>query len=207
MNSLIILLQVKIEDIELDKNDVKFDKDEDGDPVELGQGSMGTVYRGKYRNSNVAIKRINVGGLPVAATPKELKMYCLVTHPTVVRIFGYYMKNSNLFLVLELGSLNLRSLLESHSADRLPFNEALPLALHISNGIMYLHSQDIIHLDIKSSNVIICDGNVAKIADLGSARKMISTATQSTLGKSGCGRYAVCRLYLKLHRYLTDLIF
>jgi serine/threonine protein kinase len=189
--SLFLYPQLKLEDIELDKNEVKLDKDEDGDPVELGQGSMGVVYRGQYRSANVAVKKINVSGLPVAATAKELKMYCLLSHPNIVRIFGHYTKKPYLFLVLELGSKNLRAFLESRSADRLSFSEALPLALHISNGIMYLHSQDIIHLDIKSSNVIICDGNVAKIADLGSARKMITTTTQSTLGQSGCGRYTL----------------
>jgi serine/threonine protein kinase len=151
---------------------------------------MGVVYRGQYRGAKVAVKKINVSGLPVAATTKELKMYCLLSHPNIVRIFGHYTKNPYLFLVLEFGSKNLRLLLESRSADRLPFSEALPLALHISNGIMYLHSQDIIHLDIKSSNVIICDGDVAKIADFGSARKVITTNTQSTLGKAGRGRYA-----------------
>jgi hypothetical protein len=54
--------------------------------VELGKGSMATVYRGQYRDSNVAIKKINVGGLLVVATPKELKMYCLQTHPKIGRI-------------------------------------------------------------------------------------------------------------------------
>lgn len=149
---------------------------------------MGTVYKGKYFNSNVAVKKIDLGGLSVAATEKELKMYYRLTHPKIIRLFGYYTTKTKLFLVLELGSQNLRMHLESHSANRLPYSKAVTFALHISEGIMYLHSCDIIHLDMKSSNVIVFENNVAKITDFGSARKMITTTTQSTLGKTGRGR-------------------
>ena len=180
---------LKLEEFKLEKNDVKIDKDEDGDNIVLGRGSTGTVYLGQCRDSAVAVKQIDISGLPPSATDKELKMYCQLTHPKVIRLFGHYTKNNDLFLVLELGCTNLRALLESQRAEKLLFSKALTFALHISDGLMYLHSQDIIHLDIKSSNVIVCNGNVAKITDLGSARKMITTTTQSTLGKNGRGRY------------------
>jgi serine/threonine protein kinase len=180
-----------LEEKKLDKNDIVFEKDADGDLVELGKGSMGTVYSGQYLNSAVAVKKIDVSGLPIAAAAKELKMYSLLTHPKVIKLFGHYTNKSYLYLVLELGGNNLRALLEAHSATRLSFSITLTFALHISEGVMYLHGQDIIHLDIKSSNVIICNGNIAKITDLGSARKMITTSTQSTIGKAGRGRYNV----------------
>ena len=37
-----------LEEKKLDKNDIVFEKDADGDLVELGKGSMGTVYSGQY---------------------------------------------------------------------------------------------------------------------------------------------------------------
>jgi serine/threonine protein kinase len=176
---------------QLDRDEINIDKDEDGDLIELGKGSSGTVFQGMYSNSiPVAVKKIDVGGLAISAAKKELKMFCCLTHPKIIKLFGYYTKNKNLFLVLELGTWSLRQLLESQSADRLVFGYALIFALHISEAIMFLHGQDIIHLDIKSSNVIICNDNVAKITDLGTARKMITTTTQSTLGKTGRGRYS-----------------
>jgi serine/threonine protein kinase len=135
------------------------------------------------------LKKLNVSG-PSNAPARELKMLCQLSHPNIIRIFGQYTRrNNNLFLVLELGIQSLRDFLVSQSPGRLPFSQALTFALHVSQGIMHLHSQDVIHLDIKSPNVIICDGGVAKITDFGSARKMITSTTQSTLGKAGCGRY------------------
>ena len=173
----------------LEKEKIVLDKDEDNEDVQLGQGSTGTVYKGKYYNYHVAVKKIDFCG-STAATEKELKMYCRLTHPKIIRLFGYYTTKTKLCLVLELGNQNLRVLLESHSGNRLLFSKALTLALHISEGVRYLHGCDIIHLDIKSSNVIVFDNNLAKITDFGSARKMITTTTQSTLGKAGRGRYS-----------------
>ncbi len=161
------------------------DKDEDGLPIRLGRGLTSIVYQGQYSNSAVAVKEID------SATVKsnELKMYCRLAHPKVIRLFGHYKKNSTLWLVLELGRKSLRELLESHHAEKLLFNKALTFALHISEGIRYLHREGIIHLDIKSPNVIICENDIAKITDFGSARKMEPTSTQSTLGNAARGRY------------------
>jgi serine/threonine protein kinase len=155
----------------------------------LGRGSFGTVYRGVYRKSiPVAVKQIDIGRLSLSSAEKELKMYRFLAHPHVIRLYGHYAKNSDLYLVLELGHCNLRQLLESQRDERLPFRKALEYCIHISGAILFLHNQEITHLDIKSSNVIICSGDLAKITDLGSARKMEPTATQSTLGKTGRGR-------------------
>ena len=176
---------------ELSSKDVKFDKDEDGDDVEIGIGSMGTVFRGKYQTTiPVAVKKIRPGLPDISGVEKELKMYGLLQHPKIIRLYGYYSKNSRLHLpvVLELGRQDLRSYLESQPGDGLPFSKALAFSQDIAEGLAFLHGKDIIHLDIKSSNVILCEGDVMKITDFGTARKMIGTATQSTLGKSGRGR-------------------
>ncbi len=172
---------------QLDQNEILINKDEDGDPIELGKGSAGVVYQGRYCNSMpVAVKKVD----KCVVAERELKMYRLLTHPNVIRLIGHYTKKNYLFLVLELGSCNLRQFLESRSADRLEFCKALVFALQISEAISFLHGQDIIHLDIKSSNIIICNG-IAKISDLGTARMMIATNTQSiTLGRTGRGRYS-----------------
>ena len=130
-------------------------------------------------------------------------MYHLLAHPKIIRLFGYYNKGSNLFLVLELGNSNLRQLLESYSSQKLPLEKAIVFALHLSEAVMFLHGRNIVHLDIKSSNVIICDGEVAKITDLGTARKLLATATQSTLGKSGRGRYHL--ILLSIQTVFTSL--
>ncbi len=173
---------------QLDRDEIKIDKDEDGDPIELGKGSAGTVFQGLYSSLiPVAVKKMDVGGMAMTAAQKELKMFCYLTHPKVIKFFGYYIKKNSIYLVIELGTCSLQQLLESQIAGRLDFGKALIFALHIAEAIMFLHGQDIIHLDIKSSNVIICDG-IAKITDLGTARKMMTTTTQSTLGRTGRGR-------------------
>ncbi len=116
-------------------------------------------------------------------------MYGMLKHPKIIRLYGYYSKNSRLHLVLELGRQDLRSYLNEQTGEGLPFSKAVAFSQDIAEGLTFLHGKDIIHLDIKSSNVIMCQGDVVKITDFGTARKMIGTDTQSTLGKSGRGRW------------------
>ncbi len=174
---------------ELSAKDVKFDKDDDGDDIEIGSGSMGTVWRGTHQDAiPVAIKKLRSGLPDISGLEKELKMFGLLKHPKIIRLYGYYSKNSRLHLVLELGSQDLRSYLESQTGDGLPFSKAVAFSQDLAEGLAFLHGKDIIHLDIKSSNAILCNGDVMKITDFGTAWKMIGTATQSTMGKSGRGR-------------------
>ena len=123
-------------------------------------------------------------------------MYSILKHPKIISLIGYYSKGKRLHLVLELGSQDLRSYLETQTDASLPFTKALAFSLDIAEGIAFLHGKDIIHLDLKSSNAIVCNGDVVKITDFGTARKMIATSTQSTLGKSGRGRYVPSRFVL-----------
>lgn len=54
---------------------------------------------------------------------------------------------------------------------KLPLEPALGLAIQIAEGLRYLHSQDIIHLDIKPENIMITPDNAVKILDFGLACK------------------------------------
>jgi serine/threonine protein kinase len=164
--------------------------------IEIGKGSIGTVYSGRYQGTiPVAVKKVDAGGLDSSGIAKELKMFSLLQHPKVIRFYGHFTKRNQLYLAVELGHKDLRSYLVCQ-AQGIPFRKVMTFSLDIAESIAFLHSKDIIHLDIKSSNVIVCDGGTRetlKITDFGTSRKMIGTTTQSTLGKSGRGRYACFR--------------
>ena len=79
------------------------------------------------------------------------------------------------------------------------------IALDVACGLAYLHSQRILHLDLKSPNVLLSESLVAKISDVGLARIMNAThltSNQGALGgvssallpASGIGGCLMCRL-------------
>ena len=48
------------------------------------------------------------------------------------------------------------------------------MALEIAAGLLYLHSKSLLHLDLKSPNVLLDDQNRAHVADIGLAQMMIA---------------------------------
>lgn len=90
-----------------------------------------------------------------------------LNHPVVVRSFGTYVDGPRPHLVLEhLEGPRLSQLLRKHGA--LPMEQLLPLALELASALHYLAGQDVVHLDVKPSNVIM--GAPARLIDLSVAR-------------------------------------
>lgn len=76
------------------------------------------------------------------------------------------------------GSLyeTLRSFRERHCVTK-P-TEVLSWAKQISNGVNYLHSNGIIHRDLKSPNILFGDGHVLKISDFGTSKQISNQKSQ-----------------------------
>jgi hypothetical protein len=72
------------------------------------------------------------------------------------------------------------SILRDHiNGEPLPVNEAVNILVQITSGLAAIHQLDIVHRDLKTSNVIMTPGGVAKITDFGVARPGASELTGS----------------------------
>ena len=163
----------------------------------LGEGGYGQVWFGLWGDRPVAVKKlitnqlagdanlIDFGGdnstssresTAVRASSsfeQEIKLIRKIKHVNIVLCYGAGVcVDGARFLVLELCSRgSLRDVLTRHDEDWPRFRQ-IEVALHAARGIQYLHSMKppSIHRDIKSPNILISDGWVAKIADFGSAQ-------------------------------------
>src|ERR1043165_898201 len=81
---------------------------------------------------------------------------------------------------------NLRKYLQKHFST-LTWDDKINLAYQISEGIKYLHGENILHRDLHSKNIVIHQGE-AKIIDLGTA-KSIGTETDLHSGVFGMISY------------------
>ena len=87
---------------------------------------------------------------------------------------------------MELMEESLTSFLE-RSTPPLPFHTEVSLCRDISLAIAYLHSNDIIHRDLSSNNVLLTADKRAKVTDFGMSRLADSSARLSTLTQvPGC---------------------
>ena len=102
-----------------------------------------------------------------------------VTHPNIVTIYYVGKQDGNPFLAMEL--VNGAPLSKSLQDREMPFEEVVGVAIDITKALRFSYDLDIIHGDIKPSNVLLTNGGVAKLSDFGMARSA-SNQTGSTVG-------------------------
>ncbi|EDV24704.1 uncharacterized protein TRIADDRAFT_56774 [Trichoplax adhaerens] len=139
----------------------------------LGKGSFGIVYRGKLKDTIVAIKFLKPEF--AAVIKKELSSLVRFQHENLIRLYGYNRKN--VCLVLEFAALGpLRNSLEATEADEiLTATQRIDIILGTAKGLEYLHtafSKALVHRDISSGNVLLDKNRKAKISDFGLARSV-----------------------------------
>jgi len=141
----------------------------------IGEGTFGRVWSAKWKSSTVAVKEFVFAQAAVAGNSTmqreivdeiigEAGMMAMLRHPNVLQLFGCCLTSQAIWIVSELCSLgSLRQVLMDENRD-LPIALRLQLALHVAEGMAYLHTQEppIIHRDLKSHNIFIHETTVMK---------------------------------------------
>jgi eukaryotic-like serine/threonine-protein kinase len=143
----------------------------------LGRGGNGIVLKACHRlmpGRFVALKTLETRNLHassdvVARFRREIQIVTRLDHPNVVRALDVVQTRTQLFLVLEyVAGPNLAVLVQQRGP--LPVAEAVDYALQVAHGLAYAHQQGIVHRDLKPTNLLLAEGRVVKIADMGLAR-------------------------------------
>ncbi len=147
----------------------------------LGRGGMGQVYRGldKSLQRYVAVKvlRSGIGSSNMSSSSdrevdsllQEAVAQARVTHPNIVTIYYVGKQEGDPFLAMEL--VNGNPLSKLISAGQLTFSHITPIALQVANALKFSYELDIIHGDIKPSNILVQANGMTKLSDFGMARR------------------------------------
>ncbi|KAK8263592.1 hypothetical protein V6Z12_D12G052300 [Gossypium hirsutum] len=133
---------------------------------ELGSGTFGTVYHGKWRGTDVAIKRIKKICFTGRSSEqerltvefwREADILSKLHHPNVVAFYGVVQDGpgGTLATVTEFmvnGSLRHVLLSKDRQLDR---RKRLIIAMDAAFGMEYLHSKNIVHFDLKCDNLLV----------------------------------------------------
>ncbi|KAK3439459.1 hypothetical protein EUGRSUZ_C04322 [Eucalyptus grandis] len=165
--------------------------------LRIGKGGFGTVYRASLDEGQVvAIKRAkreHFKGLRTEFS-SEVELLAKIDHRNLVRLLGYVDNGDERFIITEyVPNGTLREHLDGRRGRILDFNQRLEIAIDIAHGLTYLHlyaERQIIHRDVKSSNILLTETLRAKVADFGFARlgavdsddSHVSTNVKGTVG-------------------------
>ncbi|XP_057810669.1 LEAF RUST 10 DISEASE-RESISTANCE LOCUS RECEPTOR-LIKE PROTEIN KINASE-like 1.2 [Salvia miltiorrhiza] len=156
---------------------------------EVGDGGYGTVYHGKLKDGReVAVKRLHEHNCRrMEQFMNEIKILTSLRHNHLVSLYGCSSASTkDLLLVYEYipnGTLSDHL----HAATPLPWPHRIRIALETAAALAYLHKSDIIHRDVKTSNILLDANFSVKLADFGLSRldagaAHVSTAPQGTPG-------------------------
>eukprot|EP00093_Oithona_nana_P004912 04912.XXX_131361_132842_1 [CDS] Oithona nana genome sequencing. len=160
----------------------------------LGQGSYGSVFKAKHKDNNniFAIKQVPVPGSDLQEVIKEISIMEQCDSPFVVKYFGSYFKNTEIWIVMEycgvgsvLDIMKLRALhwrLPRGQVKSLTEPEIATILMGTLKGLEYLHLRKKIHRDIKAGNILLTECGQAKLGDFGVAGQLTDTlAKRNTL--------------------------
>ncbi|CAG0914486.1 unnamed protein product [Notodromas monacha] len=138
----------------------------------LASGAQGHVYKARYRDRVVAVKKVD-----------ELKdAYCmrkLSRHPNIVALFGLCF-NPCCIVMEYCHQGSLVDFLREKRTEKLPLTRVVNWARQIAQGMAHLHSKKILHRDLKSANVLISRDSL-KITDFGTSRDWSSVESNDSV--------------------------
>lgn len=157
----------------------------------IGRGQFGSVYRSLNLTTGqmVAIKRIRLSGMrekEVCDVMREVELLKRLTHPGIVKYDG--MKRDEHYLNIILEFVENGSLGQTLKAFG-KFNERLVASYvaKILEGLHYLHSEGVVHCDLKAANILSTKNGNVKLSDFGVSLNMKAVeqfAHRASMGKA-----------------------
>jgi len=141
---------------------------------ELGQGSMGIVYKAHDPNLDLilAVKVLRPECLQGETLVKrflaEARVLGRLDHPNIVRVYNVDEDHGTVYIAMEF--LEGEALNDLAKRKRLSPEEIADLGAKIAEGLGYAHSKGIVHRDVKPGNILVRSDGKPKITDFGIAR-------------------------------------
>ncbi len=160
---------------------------------QLGEGGMATVYKAydTRLETDVAVKVIRTENILPSVLERTLKRFereakslARLTHPNIVKVTDYGEFEGKPYLVMPY--LPGGTLKERIKQGPIPWQEAVRLILPIAQALEYAHEQNIIHRDVKPSNILLTSKVQPMLTDFGVA-KIFDLEVTSDLTGTGMG--------------------
>jgi len=166
-----------------DKFEIDFNELECKD--ELGKGAYGVIYRAIWRNTEVAVKKLQSSTLSVDQMKdfqSEVKiMTTMKPHTNVLLFMGACTRSPPYCIVMQyINGGSLRKLLD---VTQFSLEMCYQILKDIANGLYHLHVEGIVHRDLASRNILMketVNGFEPKIGDFGLSRILMSASAAET---------------------------
>jgi serine/threonine-protein kinase len=148
----------------------------------LGSGGFGTVYLADdtWINKKVALKVPHKQSVDFGELLREARLLAALDHPNIVRIVTAEKLENVFFIVMDfVPGDTLEDIVSREGA--LDLTQALDYTCQICNAVDHAHRQNVLHRDLRPSNMLVTEQGQLKVADFGTSRFLEIAAHGSTV--------------------------
>ncbi|KAF8695227.1 hypothetical protein AX14_001856, partial [Amanita brunnescens Koide BX004] len=142
----------------------------------VGMGGCGLVFKGKYKGKHVALK-VLYRGPHFNDLCREVLVWRSLSHPYILPLLGIFERESQIFLVspyMENGTLAGWRRYRQQS-----IKDIRQRVLEVAEALQYIHSEGIVHGDLRGENILLDPSFRSQVADFGLTRHCDITLTRS----------------------------
>ncbi|ELP92380.1 serine/threonine protein kinase, putative [Entamoeba invadens IP1] len=174
------------------KISTRLDPDSLIEEKQLGEGSFGVVYKGKFGGNTVAIKKMKNATNSkdqMAEFEKEVSMLDKFRCDYIVHFYGAVFFPNKICMVTEFAEFgSVCDMLKNKDAKDVDMKLRIKMCFDAAKRLSYLHKNGILHRDIKPDNVLLFSLNPndvvnGKLTDFGSSRNINMMMTNMTFTK------------------------
>jgi len=170
---------------------------------ELGRGAYGTVYLAVHKESNfeLAIKCVPVTEAGKEVLAKEIDVLKKCKFPHVLSYFGICTRAKEIWILMDYCAIGSIKDLITLTLEPLEESQIVEVSIGVLKGLAYLHSQKIIHLDVKAANIMLTQEGTVKLGDFGvSAQLRMECSSMRATDLVGSPLYMAPEV-IKLEKY------
>ncbi|KAF3957034.1 hypothetical protein CMV_017910 [Castanea mollissima] len=148
----------------------------------IGQGGYGNIFKCFLRCTQVAIKVLLPGSSQGPSEfHQEVNVLSKLKHPNLVKLIGSCPEvHALIYELLPNGSLEDRLNCKNNTPP-LSWQTRIRLATELCSVLVFLHSHNIVHADLKPSNILLDASFIGKLSDFGICRILRDSSSDTTL--------------------------
>lgn len=165
--------------------------DEFDDFEPIGEGGYGKVWRCSRRSSgaSVALKALRLDCDDPTAPDRfsrEVRLLKSLDHPNIVRVYDAHLSEPPLYFTMPWYAESLEDQFDGIVGDE---GRIILIFERVLDGVEYLHSQGVIHRDLKPNNILMNSETDVVVSDFGLGRDLRSLTTRQTVTGQGFGTF------------------